>query len=394
MIDLDDDQARVVSCSVRPGWCRGCGTRRAAERIAGRLTLALWSRASPTAADVGRDRRDRRRGTASTRSASHRPTCSTGRAPRSHEPQRRRAARRHGLHVPQSRPLDRPATRGRRAPSIIVAARSYLRRRARAPPPTGRRPGSGATPGSTTTPRCAPACATSRRRIRRADHRAVAFADDNSIVDREVAHRAGLGWFGKNANLLLPGAGSWFVLGSIVTTAEYPPAAAGRRRLRNVPALPRRLPDRGDRRPGVIDASRCLSWILQKPGTFPVEFRDALGDRIYGCDDCQDVCPPSVRLGARHRSTSTPTTTQPQAWVDVLDLLDADDEMRSSGTATGTSPIVTRWVRRNALVVLGNVGDPADRARAPGARPLPCGPDPILAEHADWAAERLDVRVR
>ena len=89
------------------------------------------------------------------------------------------------------------------------------------------------------------------RRLRAADERAVAFADDNAIVDREVAHRAGLGWFGKNANLLVPGAGSWFVLGCVVTTATYPAAAAPRRRrLRHVPPVPRRLPDGRDRRPG------------------------------------------------------------------------------------------------------------------------------------------------
>ena len=83
------------------------------------------------------------------------------------------------------------------------------------------------------------------RRLRAAGQRAVAFADDNSIVDREVAHRAGLGWFGKNANLLLPGAGSWFVLGCVITTAAYPAAAEPRRRrVRHVPAVPRRLPDR------------------------------------------------------------------------------------------------------------------------------------------------------
>ena len=90
------------------------------------------------------------------------------------------------------------------------------------------------------------------RRLRAADERAVAFADDNAIVDREVAHRAGLGWFGKNANLLLPGAGSWFVLGCVITTAALPGRRrARRRRLRHVPSVPRRLPDgrhRGARR--------------------------------------------------------------------------------------------------------------------------------------------------
>ena len=81
-------------------------------------------------------------------------------------------------------------------------------------------------------------------RLRASGHRAVAFADDNSIVDREVAHLAGLGWFGKNANLLLPGAGSWFVLGCVVTTAELPagragrPTAAGRAGAASTPARP------------------------------------------------------------------------------------------------------------------------------------------------------------
>ena len=79
--------------------------------------------------------------------------------------------------------------------------------------------------------------------------------------------------------------------------------------------------------PGVVDANRCLAWLVQKPGTFPVEFREALGDRLYGCDDCQEVCPPAERLGSRHRIDAQAhgaPTRPPQAWVDVLDLLDAD----------------------------------------------------------------------
>jgi epoxyqueuosine reductase len=154
-------------------------------------------------------------------------------------------------------------------------------------------------------------------RIRRADHRAVAFADDNSVVDREVAYLGGLGWFRKNANTLIPGAGSFFVLGSVITTAEYPvsePVADGcggcRRCLDGCPTG-------AIVAPGVVDANRCLAWLAQKPGTFPHEFRDALGDRIYGCDDCQEVCPPSVRLGERHRVDLTHVDEPVQAWVDV-----------------------------------------------------------------------------
>ena len=136
------------------------------------------------------------------------------------------------------------------ARSVIVAARSYL---TEVDPPTPTDGPHARVGRYAWVDHYAPLRAALRdvgRRIRRADHRAVAFADDNSIVDRAVAHRAGLGWYGKNANLLLPGVGSWYVLGCIVTTAAYEPAdSARRRRVRHLSALHRRLSDRGDHRP-------------------------------------------------------------------------------------------------------------------------------------------------
>lgn len=231
------------------------------------------------------------------------------------------------------------------------------------------------------------------RRIRRSDHRAVAFADDNSIVDRAVAHRAGLGWYGKNSNLLLPGAGSWFVLGSIVTTAPYEPT-------------PGPAPDGCgtctrciDDCPtgaiislGVIDANRCISWILQRPGSIPPEFRSAIGDRIYGCDDCQDACPISVRLGRRNTIELDPAA---DAWVDAVALLEADDE--GIDARYGHWYVTDRdfrWVRRNALVVVGNVADPADARVQRVLEQYRAHIDPILAEHATWASDRLTHRSR
>jgi epoxyqueuosine reductase len=228
------------------------------------------------------------------------------------------------------------------------------------------------------------------RRIRRAGHRAVAFADDNAIVDREVAHLGGLGWFGKNANVLLPGAGSFFVLGSVVTTAEYPvsePVADGcgtcRRCLDGCPTG-------AIIEPGVVDGRRCLAWLVQAPGPFPTEFRVALGDRLYGCDDCQEVCPPVLRLGERHRIELDDESTT--AWVDVLDLLESTDEQLLE--AHGAWYVADRnptWWRRNALVVLGNIGDADDvRTRRVLADYL-AGRDELLREHAEWAATRLGL---
>ncbi|MEX0847613.1 MAG: tRNA epoxyqueuosine(34) reductase QueG [Ilumatobacteraceae bacterium] len=228
-------------------------------------------------------------------------------------------------------------------------------------------------------------------RLRADGWKAVAFADDNSMVDREIAHRAGLGWFGKNANLLVPGAGSWFVLGSVVTTAPLPvatePVADGcgtcRRCLDGCPTG-------AIIEPGVVDAGRCLAWQLQKPGTFPVEFRAALGDRIYGCDDCQEACPPTVRLG-HHHTASVPADGRVEATLDVLELLDAtDEELLARWGRWYLADRDPRWHRRNALVVLGNtmpaLGSPAhERARLVLDRYL-AHDDPMLREHAAWAA--------
>jgi epoxyqueuosine reductase len=228
-------------------------------------------------------------------------------------------------------------------------------------------------------------------RLRRAGERAVVFADDNSLVDREVAHAAGIGWFGKNANILLPGGGSFFVLGSIVTTAEYPvhqPVADGcgscRRCLDGCPTG-------AIVEPGVVDANRCLAWLVQQPGSFPVEYRAVLGDRLYGCDDCQEVCPPAVRLGARH-AVDPGDAERLQAWVDVLDLLDATDEQlierHGRWYLHQRNPV---WWRRNALIVLGNTGDVGDRRVVEALRRYLADPDPMLREHAEWAARRLGM---
>src|SRR5262249_9416476 len=157
------------------------------------------------------------------------------------------------------------------------------------------------------------------QRLRIDGWKARVFADDNALVDREAAYRAGLGWYGKNANVLLPGAGSWFVLGSVVTDAPLLPDAAPQPD--GCGACRRCIdgcPTGAIVAPGVVDARRCLAWLVQAPGDFPREFRVALGNRLYGCDDCQEVCPPN-RRHARGHDDGDP------AMVPLLELLAADD---------------------------------------------------------------------
>lgn len=231
--------------------------------------------------------------------------------------------------------------------------------------------------------------------LRSEGHKAVAFADDNTVVDREVAYRAGIGWFGKNANLLVPGHGSWYVLGCVITDAVLPAAAApvedgcgGCRRCVDG------CPTGAIVAPGVIDARRCLAWLVQRPGIFPAEFRDALGDRIYGCDDCQDVCPVNRRMDPEPEpgSDASPGTggTASAAWVPVLELLALDDasilERHGRWYLHDRDP---RWVRRNALVILGNIGLGADPAVAATLGQYLRSPDAVLRAHAVWAARKL-----
>jgi epoxyqueuosine reductase len=216
--------------------------------------------------------------------------------------------------------------------------------------------------------------------------RAAVYADDNSLVDREVAWRAGIGWYGKNANLLVPRAGSWFVLGSVVTDAELEPVAApvadgcgGCRRCLDA------CPTGAIPEPGVIDANRCLAWLLQKPGVFPHEHRRALGDRIYGCDDCQEACPPNVRWAEARRRPNAAV-----AWVPIVELLSlGDDELIERHGSWYIHGREVRWVRRNALLVLGNTADGRQEAVAATLRRYLGDRDPMLRAPAVWAAARL-----
>lgn len=212
--------------------------------------------------------------------------------------------------------------------------------------------------------------------------------DDNALVDRAAAYRAAIGWYGKNANILLPGAGSWFVLGSVLTDAPLPPATQPV--VDGCGSCTRCIdgcPTKAIVAPGVVDARRCLAWLVQAEGDFPEEFREALGDRIYGCDDCQEVCPPNRRLA---RIPPGPESTG--AWVSLLDLLDAtDDELIERHGRWYIPRRDPRYLRRNALIALGNVGDSSDRGVVRAVERYESGEDEMLRRHAAWAAEQLGL---
>jgi epoxyqueuosine reductase len=208
------------------------------------------------------------------------------------------------------------------------------------------------------------------------------LVDANQHVDREAAARSGVGFYGKNTMLITRRFGSWVVLGTLVTTAELEPtppldAGCGSCTL-CIDACPTNALDE----PGVLDSTRCLSYWTQSSAPAPEDAREALGDRVYGCDICQDVCPWNRGVEKRRAGDSPPPEAEP--FVSLADWLTAgDDDLRERYDRLFVPRNDPRYLRRNALVAVGNgAGDPEL------ARPYSESDDPLLREHAEWALRR------
>jgi epoxyqueuosine reductase len=211
------------------------------------------------------------------------------------------------------------------------------------------------------------------------------LVDENDHVDREAAARAGIGFYGKNTLLITRRHGSWVVLGTLVTEAELdatPPldADCGECRL-CVDACPTGALDE----PGVLDSTRCLSYWTQSRAPIPVEYRAPLGDRVYGCDICQDVCP--WNRGVEKRRAGE---THGEAFVSLVDWLEADDaDLRARYDRLYVPRNDPRFLRRNALVAAGNAGGEHERA---AVKSYTDSEDDLLREHALWALRRIEER--
>jgi epoxyqueuosine reductase len=214
------------------------------------------------------------------------------------------------------------------------------------------------------------------------------LVDANQHVDREAAARSGVGFYGKNTMLITRRYGSWVVLGTLVTTVELEPTQplgldCGSCRL-CIDACPTGALDE----PGVVDANRCLSYWTQSKHSIPGPYREALGDRVYGCDICQDVCP--WNRGIEKRRAETAPAREAEPTVSLVDWLEAEDaDLRVRYERLFVPRNDPRYLRRNALVALGNNGTARDR---PVLERYAESDDPLLRDHAEWALTRLDAR--
>jgi epoxyqueuosine reductase len=213
--------------------------------------------------------------------------------------------------------------------------------------------------------------------------RTEAVIDDDRLVDRAAAVRAGIGWWGKSTMVLTPGAGPWILIGAVVTDAVLPVDVPMRRTCGTCDACIPACPTGAIVAPGVLDARRCLAAIFQSRGDIPIEFREAAGGRIYGCDDCLTSCPPGSR--------SLGVVTSKQDALTPADVLGMSDEDLNAVVDHWYVPgRKMRFVRRNALVALGNTGGPES---AEVIERYTDNEDEMLVRHAMWARDRLEKRM-
>jgi len=211
------------------------------------------------------------------------------------------------------------------------------------------------------------------------------LVDANQHVDREGAARSGVGFYGKNTLLITRKHGSWVVLGTLVTTAEIEATAPLDAGCGTCTLCIDACPTGALDEPGVLDATKCLSYWTQAPAPIPEHYRAHLGSQLYGCDICQDVCP--WNRGVEKRRAGAPAG---EAHVRLADWL-ADDAaaLRKRYDRLYVPRNDGRYLQRNALVALGNVGESEDAGLA---EPFLASGDELLREHAQWAVARIEER--
>lgn len=203
--------------------------------------------------------------------------------------------------------------------------------------------------------------------------------DDDRLVDRAVAIRSGVTWRGKSTMGLTPGLGPWVLIGSVVTNAELAPTPPMSRSCGTCDACIPACPTGAIVEPGVLDARKCIAAILQSRGSIDSRIRPLIGGRIYGCDDCLTACPPGQPL-LRSLQPSASTLLPREV------LCSTDRELEALSVHWYVPSRSMRFVRRNALVALGNTGGSSDLLLLSG---YVGHRDPLLAGHAIWAVGRI-----
>jgi len=214
------------------------------------------------------------------------------------------------------------------------------------------------------------------------------FVDTAPVMEKPLAERARLGWQGKHTNLVSRRHGSWLLLGEIYTTLDLPPSEPSGGRCGSCTACLRACPTDAFPAPYQLDARRCISYLtIEHAGEIPHALRPLIGNRIYGCDDCLAVCPwnrfaqASRELGLQAREDLRAPRLAELAGLD-------DAAFRRLFSGSPVKRIGRNRFVRNVLIAIGNSREPG---LAPAAAALLSDADPVVAEAAHWAVNRLSA---
>jgi epoxyqueuosine reductase len=221
-------------------------------------------------------------------------------------------------------------------------------------------------------------------------HEARTYVDHGWMLDRAAAARGGIGWLGKNTNLLVPGVGSYVLLSEIVTSAALDTDRPLAKSCGRCDACIRVCPTGALVAPGVLDNRRCISfWTIEHRGVIPAEVRPLIGDWVFGCDLCQEICPINVY---GHRAEPDPvaltafqSVVEPRPLLEDLLRLD-EDAFRLRFRQSAVWRTRRAGLLRNACVALGNTGD---RGSVPALAGALQDYEPLIRGHAAWALGRI-----
>ena len=210
------------------------------------------------------------------------------------------------------------------------------------------------------------------------------YVDTGPLLEKPLAQQAGLGWIGKHTNLLTEGLGSWYFLSEILTDVVLPQSQPADDHCGTCRSCIDICPTKAIIAPYVLDSNRCISYLtIELKGVIPIEYRKAIGNRIYGCDDCQIVCP----WNSYAVKTDDPDFQEKQDTLKLIDLIQITGEMfRQRCKGSPIKRIKRRGLLRNVAIALGNSGNP--QAIPPLIKVLD-DEEPLIRAHAVWALGEL-----
>jgi epoxyqueuosine reductase len=219
--------------------------------------------------------------------------------------------------------------------------------------------------------------------------RSLGYVDTGPVLERDFAERSGLGFIGKHTNVVSRQLGNWLFLAEILTTLELEPDEPGKNRCGSCTRCLTACPTCAITAPFQLDARLCISYLtIELKGPIPIGLRPLIGNRIYGCDDCLAACP--WNRFAREGNLMKPHARGELATPDLISLLRLDaDGFKKKFSSTPMLRTKRRGLLRNVCVALGNVGD---ETALPALQKATSDPECLIAEHAQWAVERIESR--